>query len=61
MNPERFAFIIRIWHEAEPEEPQLRGSVQLVSSEDKAYFSSLDEVPKLLRQLAELDEKRINR
>ena len=56
MNHERFAFIIRIWFEAEPEFSQMRGSIQLVSSTEKVYFSSLDEVPDLLHTIGQFPE-----
>lgn len=54
MNQDRLAFVIRIWYEAELDNPQLRGSIQLVASNERAYFSSLDEVPNLLRSMSTL-------
>ena len=56
MNRDRFAFIIRIWHEAESEDSPIRGSIQLVSSDKKVYFSSLDDVPDLMRSFEKFGE-----
>ncbi len=54
MNPNRFAFVVRLWNEVDRQAGrplELRGSVQMVNDERVLYFHSLDQVPALLRQL----------
>ncbi len=54
MNPNRFAFVVRLWNEVDCQAGrplELRGSVQMVNDERVLYFHSLDQVPELLRQL----------
>ncbi|VAW32278.1 hypothetical protein MNBD_CHLOROFLEXI01-3371 [hydrothermal vent metagenome] len=58
MSPNRFVFVIRLWHEdvRNMERPlELRGSVQMVNGERVLYFNSLNQVPTLLRQLTGWD------
>jgi hypothetical protein len=58
MTPNRFAFVVRLWHEVDPQAgrpSELRGSVQMVNDERVLYFHSLNQVPELLRQLTGWD------
>jgi hypothetical protein len=60
MPSDRFAFIVRVWLEEndtvpDSPSPQLRGSVQTVNADDVRYFTSFDDLPHLLRELANLD------
>lgn len=52
----RFACVIRIWQEAPPEPDGraavLRGSLQMVDSGAIFYFTSLEQIPSLLRSAA---------
>jgi hypothetical protein len=57
MPSERFAFIVRIWLEESspsPDSSRLRGSVQTAITNEAHYFTSLDDLPCLLRELASL-------
>lgn len=52
MSQRRYAFIVRLWQEgASAVGSSLRGSLQAVDSEKVHYFSSLDEISALLRQI----------
>ena len=46
----RFTFILRLWRETAT---SLRGSLQLVDSDQIHYISSLDEIPDVLRDVTE--------
>lgn len=55
MASDRYAFIIRLWNEAAPSRQPgqviLRGFVQAIHSDEKHYFQSFEEVPRLLQEI----------
>ena len=55
MRERRFAFVLRLWiaHGERNEAPVLRGSLQAVESDRARYFTSLDDIPDLVRGLME--------
>ena len=58
MNPNRFAFVVRLWNEVDRQAgrpSELRGSVQMINDEKVLYFHSLDQIPALLRELTGWD------
>lgn len=50
----RYSFIVRLWFELEPNlegyAPALRGSVQLIGTEQMLYFHSFDKLMELLER-----------
>lgn len=54
MQHRRYAFIVRIWFELEPDlegsAPALRGSVQHIPSEQMQYFRAFDQLVHFLEQ-----------
>jgi len=52
MQQRRFSFVLRIWQEATS---TLRGSLQLVDSDQVYHFRSLDEVAAILHQVTGFD------
>ena len=54
MRERRFAFVLRLWieHSDREEAPLVRGSLQAVESDRARYFTSLDDIPDLVRDLA---------
>jgi hypothetical protein len=53
MRERRFAFVLRLWieHDDRNDALLLRGSLQAVESERARYFTSLDDIPNLVREL----------
>lgn len=54
MSKNRFAFVIRLWNETNhhPGQPaDMRGSLQMASSDKVVYFRSLEQIPEILRGL----------
>ena len=48
----RFAFVLRLWAEEDTAgQPALRGSLQLIQAAEVHYFSHLDQIPALLREV----------
>jgi hypothetical protein len=51
----RYALILRLWTEVSASStslrPALRGSLQQVNSDEIRYFSSLDTIPEIVRQM----------
>jgi hypothetical protein len=54
MRERRFAFVLRLWieHSDQGEAPRVRGSLQAAGAEQARYFTSLDDIPDLVRELA---------
>ncbi len=52
---QNFSFVVRVRLETDPAVPQrpyvLRGSLQLLGSTEVRYFATLDDIPKILREL----------
>jgi hypothetical protein len=58
MPSDRYAFIVRLWledNQTSQESPRLRGSIQPANADRIYYFTSLDDLPHLLRELSNLD------
>lgn len=55
MPGQRFSFVLRLWTETVRSglnsRPMPRGSLQLVDSDQVRYFSSLDKIPEILREI----------
>ena len=55
VHRQRVAFVVRIWLEPDNsgQTPRLlvRGSLQAVDSDERHYFSSFDELPRIIRAL----------
>jgi hypothetical protein len=51
MRERRFAFVLRLWleHGDQNEPSLLRGSLQAAESDRARYFTSVDDLPALLR------------
>ncbi len=59
MPGQRFAFVLRLWIEEDAGgRLALRGSIQQVSSAEVHYFSGLEQVPALLREVMAGQAKR---
>jgi hypothetical protein len=60
MRERRFAFVLRLWieHGDQNDAPVLRGSLQAVESDRARYFTSLDDIPDLVRELTRWRSRR---
>ncbi len=61
MAGRRFAFVLRLWMEGDPEDldapPSVRGSLQAVDAERTYYFSSFEGILELLRDFTGWPDK----
>ena len=57
VSTQRFAFILRLWNEAQDgqpnSKPNMRGSLQIANAEHTIYFSALNQIPSILEELAD--------